>query len=221
MLVIGHRGAAGLARENSISSLQKAEEFRVDMVEVDLRKTKDGQIVLMHDPSLLRTHDDPRKVSELTLEQIHAIGITEHNSIPTLDEFLAEANVDINLELKESGMEKEVLSKIKNFSHKVLISSHHPSVIKKIKALDENIPVGFVIGPKMGQFFPLMVGLASYLKPYSIHPYHTLITPSHMKMMRGITKRIYPWTINTVHEYQIIKGFGIDGMFTDYPDLFK
>ncbi len=220
MLIIGHRGAAGLARENSISSLQKATELGVDMVEMDLRQTLDGHIVAMHDASLLRTHDDPRKVADLTLEQIQAIGIAEHNPIPTLDEILAHANLDLNLELKVGGMEETVISKIKNFSHKVLVSSHHPTVVKKISTLDEKIPTGFIIGPKMGQLFPLMMGVASYLKPYSIHPYQSLVTPRHMKMMRGITNRIYPWTINSIHEYRVLKGFGIEGIFTDYPDLY-
>jgi glycerophosphoryl diester phosphodiesterase len=221
MLIIAHRGASAIERENSLSSLQKAQEFGADMVEADLRQTKDGYIVLMHDASLARTHDDGRKVSDLTLEQIQAIGISESNPIPTLDEFLAHAGMDVNLDLKESGLEQKVLDKIKNFSHKVLISSHLPTVVKKIKTLDENIPTGFIIGPKIGQLFPLMMGVASYLKPYSIHPYHTLVTPSHMKMMRRLGSKVYPWTVNSVHEFQILKGFGVDGIFTDQPDLFK
>jgi glycerophosphoryl diester phosphodiesterase len=175
----------------------------------------------MHDPTLSRTHDDDRKVVSLTLEQIQAIGIAEHNPIPTLDEFLAEANVDVNLELKVAGLESQVLNKIKNFSHKVLISSHHPTVLKKIKALDENIPLGFIIGPKMGYAFPMMIGAAKYLKVHSIHPYHTLVTPFTMKAMRAVATKVYPWTVNSVHEFQILKGFGVDGIFTDQPDLFK
>ncbi len=220
MLVIGHRGL-GLERENTVSSLKKAQELGVDMVEVDLRQTKDGQIILMHDLTLLRTHDDSRKVSKLAWDEIQEIGKKENNPIPTLEEVLENISIDINLELKEGGMEEKVLTAIKKFSHKVLISSNKPTVLMKIRTLDESIPTGFVIGPKMGHIFPAMMGIAHYLKPYSIHPYHTLITPRHMKSMRETGAKIYPWTVNSIHEYEILKGFGIDGIFTDQPDLIK
>jgi glycerophosphoryl diester phosphodiesterase len=202
MLVIGHRGAAGLAPENTFSSLYAAESSGVQMVEVDLRRTKDGQIVLMHDPALTRTHDDRRKVEDLTLAEISV-------------------KMPINLELKVGGMEEAVLSAIKNFPHKVLISSHHPTVLKKIRALDEKIPLGFIIGQKMGYMFRLMMLIAKQLDLYSIHPYHTLINPSHMKMMREMKVKVYPWTVNNPHELLILKGFGIDGVFTDYPNIIK
>ncbi len=220
MLIIGHRGAAAVERENTISSLHKAIESKADMVEADLRLTKDGHIVLMHDPTLLRTHDDARKVSQLTLEQIQAVGIAENTPIPTLDEFLNQASVDVNLELKVGGMEEKVLAKIKNFSYKVLLSSHHPMMLKKIKALDERIPLGLIIGPKMGYMFPWLLGAARFLKTYSIHPHHTLVTPFTMKSMRARSRKIFPWTVNSVHDFQIMKGFGVDGIFTDNPELF-
>jgi glycerophosphoryl diester phosphodiesterase len=221
MLVIGHRGAAGLAPENTFSSLYAAESSGVQMVEVDLRRTKDGQIVLMHDPALTRTHDDRRKVEDLTLAEISEIGERENREIPELTRFLQAVKMPINLELKVGGMEEAVLSAIKNFPHKVLISSHHPTVLKKIRALDEKIPLGFIIGQKMGYMFRLMMLIAKQLDLYSIHPYHTLINPSHMKMMREMKVKVYPWTVNNPHELLILKGFGIDGVFTDYPNIIK
>jgi glycerophosphoryl diester phosphodiesterase len=220
MQIIAHRGASAVEPENTIRSLKKAEEFGAGMVEVDLRATKDGHVVLLHDPTLHRTHDDSRKISDLTLAQVQAIGISEMNPIPTLDEFLAEANVDVILDIKIGGIEEKVVSKISKFSHKVLISSTHPTVLKKIKALDEKIPLGFIIGPKMGFMFPMLLGTARVLKVHSIHPHHSLVTPFTMKAMRERVAKIYPWTVNSVPEYQILKGFGIDGIFTDHPDLF-
>jgi glycerophosphoryl diester phosphodiesterase len=219
MLIIGHRGAAGLGSENTLSSLQQAEENKVDMVEADLRQTKDGAIVLAHDPSLARTHDDRRLIKQLTLSELKEIGQRENREIPTLEQFLSQAKTDINLELKESGMESLVLSAIKNFPHKVLISSGNPLVLKKIKALDGNIPLGFIIGPRWGHMLLLAIQIAKRLNPDSIHPHHSIVTPRTMSLFKAITPKVYAWTVNDKHEFEILKGLGVSGVFTDYPNI--
>ncbi|MBX4187630.1 MAG: hypothetical protein KW793_00655 [Candidatus Doudnabacteria bacterium] len=221
MLIIGHRGAAGLAPENTISSLKAGIDAGVQMIEVDLRQTKDAKIILSHDPTLLRTHDDRRKISDLTLQEIEQISIKEGRGIPVLSKFLEASKVSLNLELKEAGMEEQVLSEIKSFPHKVLISSSLPQVLKKVRTLDGKIPLGFVIGPKMGYMWPFMMAIAKQLDLYSIHPIHTLITPVHMKSMRRLGVKVFTWTVNSVHDYLVIKGFGVDGVFTDYPNTIK
>lgn len=221
MIIIGHRGAAGLAPENTLSSLQAGIDAGIDMAEVDLRQTKDGAIVLSHDPTLIRSHDDRREIASLTFDELNEIGKKEGRKIPTLEEFLAAAQIPVNLELKVVGMEETVLSVIKNFPHKVLISSHFPQVLKKIRTLDEKIPLGFIIGPKMGYMFALMMAISRQLDLYSIHPIHTLITPAHMKSMRRLGVQVYPWTVNDIHQLLILKGFGVDGVFTDFPNIIK
>src|SRR6185503_3954337 len=134
MLIIGHRGAAGLADENTISSFQKAQEFGVDMIETDLR-LQDGKIVL--------SHDKPRP----------------NQSYVTLAELLQIAKVPLNLEIKEPGFEKEVLEQIKGFAYKVVISSWNPWVLKKIRTLDGNIELGPMLGRKYEFFLPIVISL--------------------------------------------------------------
>ena len=71
-LRIAHRGASGrgLAPENTLAAFEKAIELGVDMLEIDVRKTGDGQIVVLHDPSLDRTTDSQGLVRDMTLEQV-------------------------------------------------------------------------------------------------------------------------------------------------------
>lgn len=221
MLIIGHRGAAGLAPENTIGSLQAGIDAGVQMVEADLRLTKDGKVVIIHDPTLIRTHDDRRKISDLTLEEIKNISKKEGREIPELNEFLQAAKLPLNLELKVDGMEQAVLDAVKSFPHKVLISSNNPVVLKKVRALDGKIPLGFIIGPKMGYMWPFMMAVAKQLDLYSIHPVHTLVTPVHMKSMRRLGVKVFAWTVNSIHDYLIAKGMGVDGVFTDFPNIIK
>jgi hypothetical protein len=66
MFIIGHRGAAGLAPENTLASFKKAYELDVDMIEFDVRLTKDNIPVLMHDSRLGRTHHSRQSINNLT-----------------------------------------------------------------------------------------------------------------------------------------------------------
>jgi glycerophosphoryl diester phosphodiesterase len=219
MFIIGHRGAAGLAPENTLSSLQAAVDNKVDMVEMDFRQTKDGQIVALHDATLIRTHDDQRGLKRLTLKEVKDLSIGEGREIPTLEEVLIEAKVALNLEIKETGFEEKLVGLIKTFSYEVLVSSSNPVVLKKIRTLDEKVKLGFILGSKWGTFFPLAIALAKTLDLYSIHPYRTIVTPRHMKAIRELKTKIYSWTIDDPHEYVLMKGFGVDGVFTDYPNI--
>ena len=70
MLRIGHRGARAYAPENTLASFKKALEIGVDAVELDVRKTKDNQLVVIHDADVKRTTNGEGLVSELTLKEI-------------------------------------------------------------------------------------------------------------------------------------------------------
>lgn len=89
MVIIGHRGAAALAPENTIASIQAAVKAGADMVEFDVQLTSDGHFVLMHDYSLLRTVGDERLVCDLTLQQLKKLKTLDGYQIPTLDKALS------------------------------------------------------------------------------------------------------------------------------------
>ncbi|OGE87780.1 MAG: hypothetical protein A3J07_03650 [Candidatus Doudnabacteria bacterium RIFCSPLOWO2_02_FULL_49_13] len=196
MLIIGHRGAAGLAKENTIGSFQKAVELGVDMVETDLRRDKAGQIVLSHNNS-----------SKLNLT--------------TLAEALGVITVPVNLELKQAGLEREVLSAIKNFSSSVLISSKYPKILQKIRALDESVQLGLVIGKANWFLIPFIPKLDKVLKLYSIHPKTFLAKKLLIQRFRRLGKKVFVWTVNNPTQFQKLKALGIDGVFTDYPNIIK
>lgn len=218
MLIIGHRGAAGLVFENTLESFKKAIELGVDMIETDLRQTKDGEVVIMHDPNLYRAFDDKRKLSQVTLAEVKEISKRENREVLTLEELLDKVQVDLNLEIKESGFEGKVLEQIKNFSHKVLISSNKPRVLRKLRTLDEKIPLGFIFELRI---WPILFRTVVHLNLYSVHPYFRFVTPKSMKLFRKKNLKVFPWTVNDIHELEILKGFGVDGVITDRPDIIR
>jgi glycerophosphoryl diester phosphodiesterase len=221
MLIIGHRGAAGLEPENTIRSFKKAESLGVDMIEFDVRKTHDGELVVVHDHDLLRLFGDPRVIKEMNLHQIKQISAEHGREIPTLDEVLAQVSIDLNIEVKSHGIEAKVLEKIKNFPHKVLISSFFPEILKKIRTLDGNIPLALIIGMKRFHMIAVANYLTKKLDLSAIHLKSPLVSLPVIALFRLSGRKINVWTINSEKEFNRMKKLGVDGIFTDHPELIK
>src|SRR5438034_11529438 len=86
MLRIGHRGAAGHAPENTLLSLRKAVELGVDIVEFDVQRTRDGELVLLHDKRVDRTTDGKGYVRDFSFQELRRLDAGLGQRIPTLRE---------------------------------------------------------------------------------------------------------------------------------------
>lgn len=91
MRVISHRGAAGLAPENTIAAIKEGARAKVDAVEFDIRVSSDGKLILSHDASLKRTHGVKKKVRHMRAAEIKKIQSPEGHSVPTLEEAMQAA----------------------------------------------------------------------------------------------------------------------------------
>lgn len=170
------------------------------MLETDLRK-HNGEIIL--------SHDNPQ------------IGV----KYVTLEEFLKIANLPVNLEIKEVGFEEDVLSQINGFANKVLITSCNPWVLKKIRALDGNISLGPVIGCKYKLFLPIVISLLKNINIFSITLGVALVNERRMRTFKRLGWKVYVFTnddgkmFNDPKIYQRLNDLGVDGVFTDYPNI--
>lgn len=219
MKLIAHRGASGTEPENTIRSFKRAEEIGVDMVELDVRESKDGEIVVIHDHSLKRLFGVEKNVADATIAQLKEISGTRE--IPTLEEVLANINTDLVVEIKVHGIEAKVLEKIKNFPHKVLISSFYPGILKKVRALDRNIPLALIIGIRRFHILGIANYLAKRLNLTAIHPKNALVSAPVIALLRLAKRQINVWTVDNESEYKRMKKLKVDGIFTNYPELMK
>jgi glycerophosphoryl diester phosphodiesterase len=221
MLIIAHRGASGLEPENTIRSFKKAEQIGVDMIELDVRSTREGELVISHDATLKRIFGTGQSISQMSLKQIKEVSIAAGREIPTLDEVIENINCDIDIDVKVHGIEKQLMAKLKKFSHKVLISSIYPGVLKKIRALDEKVNLGLIVGRGELHLLPILNRLAKNLNLYSIHPKYMIVYKSSIAVLRQTKRKIFVWTVNEPHEYERVAQLGVDGIITDCPHLFK
>lgn len=134
MKIIGHRGAAGLAPENSIRSIQAAVAAGVDGIEFDIRLSKDKQLFLCHDPTLVRTHEVDEHIGSLTAAQIRKLKGPNGDHVPTLLEALeACTNVQVYIEAKGKGWAKPLanaLAKHPNKKNYRVIAFNHQELFE-------------------------------------------------------------------------------------------
>lgn len=144
MKIIAHRGASGLALENTLPSIELANLLGVDSIEIDIRRTKDGHFVVCHDDDIYRISGIHKKISRSTLAQIQDITLLDGQStVPTLKQAIETAkDTPLIIEVKITGAAKELANYLATYnSKKFTIASFHHREAVQIKSLAPNIKV--------------------------------------------------------------------------------
>jgi glycerophosphoryl diester phosphodiesterase len=218
MLRIGHRGARAYEPENTIRSFKKAIEIGVNAVELDVRKTKDGQLVVIHDPDIKRTTDGKGLVSELTLKEIKAFSTEKGEKIPTLKETLdfLDKKVKILIELKEAGVEEEVLALLRanELRKSVIITSFLENALQKVRELDKDVATGLIYAKHKNPMKAALNLKAQYLVAFYRFTHTANVQKAHENGLKVIV-----WTVNTPEEAAAYVQKGVDGIASDKPDI--
>lgn len=217
-LKIGHRGARAYEIENTLKSFQRAIEFGVNAIELDVRKTKDGKLIVIHDDNLKRVFGKDVLVSDASLKELK--NLTD-NKIPALQEalqFIGGRVEKILIELKETGCEKNVLEIVKKetMRDRAIIVSFHEDALSEIRRLDGKIETGLIYAKHKNPIASALRLNAQYLVPLYRLVYTKNIIDAHKNKLKVIV-----WTINTAEEAEEYRGKGVDGIATDKPDIIK
>ncbi len=219
-LKIGHRGARAYEPENTLRSFKKALELGVNAIELDVRRTKDGKLVVIHDNKVDRTTNGKGLVNELTLEEIKKLNTEKGEKIPTLEEALdfLDKKVKILIELKETGFEDKLLEIIrsKSLEDNVIVISFHEEALRRIRELNDKIETGLIYVRHRNPIKAALSLKAQYLLPLYRFTHSTLIRRAHENGLKVIV-----WTINTLEEAQEYAKKGVDGIASDKPDILK
>jgi glycerophosphoryl diester phosphodiesterase len=218
LLKIGHRGARAYEPENTLSSFRRAVELGVDAIELDVRKTKDNEIVVIHNSDVNKTTDGSGAVSDFTLEEIKRSVTEKGEHIPTLEEVLDAVGkrVKVLVELKETGIEENVLDLIqrKRLIENVILISFHEDVLRKVRELNDKVTTGLIYVRHKNPIQSALDLKAEYLLPLYRFTHSANVKKAHEKGLKVIV-----WTINTKEEALEYKNKGVDGIATDRPDI--
>ena len=218
MLRIGHRGARAYAPENTLASFKKALEIGVDAIELDVRKTKDNQIIVIHDEDVKRTTNGEGLVVSLRLKKSKSLDAGDGEKIPTLDETLdfLDKKVKVFVELKEAGIEKQVLSIVcdKGLEKNVVIVSFLEDALKKVRELDKDIETGLIYAKHKNPLKAALELKANYLLALYRFTHTANVEKAHESGLKVVV-----WTINSPEEAAEYAKKGVDGIASDKPDI--
>ena len=235
---IAHQGGGKLWPENTLYAFAKAEELGVDVLEMDLRVTVDGEIVVMHDASVDRTTDGSGHVDEMTLAEIRELdagdrfdapGQFPHRgqglTVPTLEEVLSRfSTARLILEMKEftPALAVELCGVLttREAEERVLIASFgHDSM----SAFREACPtVATSTTMREGRLLDLLnrMRLASlYRSPaVALQIQKKYVEPQLLELADAFNVKVQVWTIDDEADMQRLLDMGVQGIMTDYPD---
>jgi len=215
---VGHRGARAYEPENTVASFKKAIELGVDAVELDVRKTKDDEIVVIHDADIKRTTNGSGLVVDLTLQQIKSFSTDKNERIATLKEALdfIEKKAKIFVELKETGFEDKVLSAVKErgLVKSVIIVSFLEDTIKKVRELDQEIETGLIYAKYKNPIKAALDLKAQWLLAFYRFIHTAIVQKAHESGLKVLV-----WTVNTPEEVAEMKKKGVDAVASDKPDI--
>ncbi|MGK7875859.1 MAG: glycerophosphodiester phosphodiesterase [Xenococcaceae cyanobacterium] len=226
ILIIAHRGASGLVKfENTLEAFEKAIELGVPLVEFDVRKTQDNFLICYHDESI-----NGVRLADINYNQVLYFSRQQGFEVPLLEDVLklCQGKIMLDIELKETGYEKEVINLVKRYLdyHEYVMKSFNDSSVLAIKKVDSNITTGLLLGivkPKnlvvnaLSALFPeyrLFKSKADFVSPN----YHLLILGFTLRM-KLLKKDIYVWTVNDEKLMMKVAKKGIFALITDRPDL--
>ncbi|WP_436966153.1 glycerophosphodiester phosphodiesterase [Staphylococcus shinii] len=220
-------------------------------IEIDLQMTKDGNLVAMHDETVDRTTNGTGRVDQYTLEELKQLDagskFNEQNpqyansnykgaQIPTLDEILERYGTDANyyIETKSPdvypGMEEKLLDTLNKHQllneqslkkGHVMVQSFSQESLLKMKDLNSNVPLIRLLDK--GELPNMTQQDFNYIKQYAIGvgPEYTDLTKENVTNLKNTGFLVHPFTVNEVADMERLNEYGVEGLFTNYPDLYK
>jgi glycerophosphoryl diester phosphodiesterase len=213
--VIGHRGAPAQAAENTLASFRRAAELGADMVELDVRRSSDGVLVVRHDPQLA----DGRVVAGTAAADL---------ALPTLAAALAAtAGMLVDVEVKndpdepgfeaDRGLAADVVSVVRQQGdqERVLVSSFDLASVARVRALGDDIATAWLVEEiPEGVVETLVHG-----RHQALHPAWETVTPELIEACHAAGLAVSCWTCDDPEAMARLAGWGIDGICTNVPDV--
>ena len=221
MKIIAHRGASGYAPENSIEAIKMAIDMKADFVEIDVRRTRDGKLVVIHDGKVDRVTNGTGYISRLSLKQVRKFRLPNGEPIPTFEEVLdllkASEHTKFRIHIKWAG-----------FEHKVLNAIVAKGVWDRVRILGSSIVLKTVIPLQKYLGYDIELGLAGRqqllkvakeLGVVEVSPHISTLTRKYVERAHQMNIEVYTWLIDDLKSLKRAIELNVDGIITRYPDI--
>ena len=222
-LKIGHRGAKGHVAENTLESIQKALDFGVNGIEIDVHVCASGELVVFHDFTLDRITNGTGEVRKKSLSELKQLKVNETYSIPTLEEVLdvIDKKCFINIELKGRHTASKTCKLVQKYIqekgwkyHDFLLSSFQHFELSNVYKIDKQMPLGVLTKASVNE----AMEFAKTIQAVAIHPNSALLTKDNVNRAQTEGYKVYTWTVNDEQTIKRMKSYEVDGIISDFPD---
>ncbi|MFH8370806.1 glycerophosphodiester phosphodiesterase [Streptomyces sp. NPDC018031] len=250
-LTVAHRGASAYAPENTLAAVDAADELGIRWVENDVQRTKDGELVIVHDTTLARTTDveqvfpdrAPWKIADFTLEEIRQLDAGSWfgarfagERVPTLEEYLervSDNHQNLLMEIKAPelypGIESETLRVLRSegwlnrhhVKHRLIIQSFSANSVRTVHALRPDVKTGFLGTPAVADL-PTYAAFTDQINPsYRTISADYVDAVHQLEGAHGRRLEVFTWTVNDATNAVTVARMGVDGIITNTPDVVR
>jgi len=232
-LRIAHRGASGSAPEHTRPAFEKALAVGVDMIEIDIQLSRDGELVVIHDVELGRTTDGSGRVSAHTCAELKTLDAGRWWGAPFAGErilrleevfALVSGRAALNVEVKAPHEDWAVAAPrlLDTLRHcdaagATIVSCFAPEFLAALRRLSPDVRVGLLWSrPDLSGAWDWVRRLGAR----SIHPQWTLVSDGLVRHAHGLGCQVLAWTVNEVTDMRRLLDAGVDGIISDFPERF-
>ena len=224
--VTAHRGDSSRAPENTLAAFRAAMEAQATYAELDVQRSRDGQVVVLHDRDLMRMAGDARRITELTAADLSAIDIGSRygpaysgERVPSLESVidLVRGHMKLNVELKYNVPDPQLAVAVvevlrrKEFVDQVVITSLETAALQQIKAIEPRLITGQIVTAALGDVARVP---ADFLSLNATRATVAVVRRSH-----AAGKPVHVWTVNRQEAMLRMIDRGADDLITDNPAL--
>jgi glycerophosphoryl diester phosphodiesterase len=219
--LFGHRGASGVLPENTLPSFALALRSGATHLEMDVHMTRDGHVVVIHDPTVDRTTKGKGDVRAMSLDELRALA-----PIPTLREVLeAFPRTPLNIEVKqaEPPMIDAFFEVLDAFDARpdVLVAAEVDAIMKSLRATERGVLTGFSTSEVLAFVFegasPTYRAPGFALQIPETYEGMTLVTSELVERAHRLGVEVHVWTVNDVETAKRLLALGVDGIMSDVP----
>ncbi len=220
-LVIAHRGDPSAALENSLEAIHHALSYPVDMIEIDIRRSRDDVLFVMHDKSAVRTTGENIHIEKSTSNDIARIKLKNGEPIPTLTDVIktVSGRVGLNLEIKsdDAGLLTAEYLASSDYRGYVLVSSFKEDELLAVRRVLPKLPISMIFDVFTSH------DVTSYrAKGYKIISLRkTAISKRLIERCHEQGIQVYVWTVDDEEEMEKMIFFQVDGIYSNKPGILK
>jgi glycerophosphoryl diester phosphodiesterase len=230
--IIAHRGASGLAPENTMAAFERAVQLGAAFIETDLQLTRDAHFVAMHDGTLERTTNGHGAVHDCTLAELRQLDAGKwfdreymDARIPTLEEVLEfshKYDVVFYLEIKYNaafGMHHALVGALRDArsAARTAVISFDASTLSAVNKLDPSLMLGLLVETPTADTISTAINVGAR----QICPVHTMVTKEFVSQVHEAGLHVATWTVNSTQEMKAMISAGVEGIMTDFPDRLR